>query len=263
MSVDRREISVAINAEKAVSLLVENINDNKPEFVTEKLVVGISEQGYPDDPKQFVGSVTNFLLLKDEGSIDIERVVKELCHQTHGILGIKDAKWNLSGNITIKAIAKEHICNEGLDYKIGVASPVVFHQSMSTCHRLGLGNLTQIDSDEELNEVVSLFKSATDSCNFIWTPLSDEEEEGVFKNVVTKKIIDFLPWKPGAPNGGEDANNVFFELSDKTYSDAKASFKACTVCDVSVDTSFTLAGFCEDTFMGMNPSTIAYSIFHF
>ena len=137
-----------------------------------------------------------------------------------------------------------------------MAAPVVFEQNMQTCGRLGSGKMMQIDSDEEADLVVSLFKNGTAICKYIWTPLYDGEEEGKFKNVMTNENVEFLPWQPGAPNGGKEENHVFFEISDKTYGDISTSFKACTVCEVSVKTSFKLSGFLADTLMGMDQSRL-------
>ena len=62
---------MVINEQNQVTLMAENLNQQKPKFITEKLFVGISDQGYPDDPKQFVGSVANLILLEDDGKYDI------------------------------------------------------------------------------------------------------------------------------------------------------------------------------------------------
>ena len=247
---------MAINEQTPVSLKVQNLKQQKPESIIEKLTIGTSDQGYPDDLKHFVGSVTNFILLEDNGTYDITSIVKNLCLQAkaHGILGHTRLEWSLVGKAVIKSEPKEQICKNNLFYQVGVAAPVIFEQSMRTCGLLGSGKMTQIDSDEEANFVVSLFKNSAAICEFIWTPLYDGEEEGQFKNVMTNENVAFLPWKPGAPNGGKDENHVYFEISDKTYSDISTSFRACTACDVSVETSFKLNGFCSDTLMSMNQS---------
>ena len=125
---------VAINELNPVSLMVENLKQQKPQSITEKLAFGISDQGYPDDPKQFVGSVTNFILLEDNGTYDITSIVQDLCLQAraHGILGHTNLEWNLSGNAVIQNTPGEQICQNNLFYQVGVAAPVVFKKSMHT-----------------------------------------------------------------------------------------------------------------------------------
>ena len=50
------------------------------------------------------------------------------------------------------------------------------------------------------------------SCSWLWTPFSDEEKEGVFLDMNSKKQASFLPWKLNQPNGGREENFVTIDM---------------------------------------------------
>ena len=213
------------------------------------MIVGLSEQGFQDDPQQFTGSVTNIKLFEDDRSNDTELTVKDLCAATEKNLIKQNSEWHFEGQVKIEEIKEKDVCLKSSFYKVGIAAPVNFKSSIDACNNIGSGSMTLIKTRAELNEVVSMFKDSSDDCMSIWTPISDERKEGKFKNWFTNESVSFLPWKAGAPNGGKIENNVFLDMIDNTYEDVGKNFKALTVCDVPTETFFTLAGFCEDTFM--------------
>ena len=111
--------------------------------------------------------------------------------------------------------------------------------------------MSQINSYEQLVEVVSLFHDTIDICVYLWIPLSDEKEEGNFTDIYTSEPANFLPWFPGIPDGGLEKNNVILDTGELQYFDAHKTYFACTMCDVPTNISFTLLGVCKETYVGM------------
>ena len=99
-------------------------------------------------------------------------------------------------------------------------------------------------------EVVSLFEDTIDVCLDVWTPVTDEKEEGTFRGLYTDEPVEFLPWHASMPTGAIGKNHVFFTFDYRTYTSTTKSRKACTICDVPVNASFTLLGFCKETLLG-------------
>ena len=97
------------------------------------------------------------------------------------------------------------------------------------------------------------FKTTTSgSCEKIWTPLTDEEEEGVFVNLENGIEADFLPWLDGQPNSGSLQNSVTIWPGggNNPYIDVSPYDVSCSWCNLKVDLILSLRGVCKDTFMG-------------
>ena len=122
----------------------------------------------------------------------------------------------------------------------------------SLCHKLGGGNITEAKSNNQLGHLMTLFNYMNSSCEYIWTPLFDEEEEGVFISSVTGHVSSYLPWQVNQPNGGSEENCVAVRSSDKSYYDVPCSYKYCVSCDVFKITVFKLMGVCADSYLGRN-----------
>ena len=94
-------------------------------------------------------------------------------------------------------------------------------------------------------------------CRAIWTPFSDEEEEGSYTNLVDKTTPTFFPWARGQPNGAHTENGVsirwnptsspaFFDQNE--FQGKEKSI--CSSCSLADDFSLTLWGACKDTLIG-------------
>ena len=51
------------------------------------------------------------------------------------------------------------------------------------------------------------------SCSWLWTPYSDQEEEGVFLNMNNQEQASLLPWNQNQPNGGREENFAKISLN--------------------------------------------------
>ena len=88
------------------------------------------------------------------------------------------------------------------------------------------------------------------SCDYIWTPHSDEEVEGEFRSIVTGDLATYLPWLENMPDGGETENSAAIQASSGLYDDWLNTYQECVSCEVFKATEFFLIGVCEDTYFG-------------
>ena len=83
-----------------------------------------------------------------------------------------------------------------------------WNEAIKVCDKLGGGNMSEAKSKIDLERIISPFKILNSSCNFVWTPLVDDEIDGEFSSVVTGKPATYLPWNEDQPSGGDEENNV-------------------------------------------------------
>ena len=115
--------------------------------------------------------------------------------------------------------------------------------AIDTCIALGQGKMTFVNDAEELKDFFGKFQDTVlpDLCRAIWTPFSDQEEEGTYRNLIDPTIPTFIPWARGQPNGAHTENQVSIRWKEKSI---------CSACSLSEDFSLTLWGACRDTLIG-------------
>ena len=81
---------------------------------------------------------------------------------------------------------------------------------MATCDKLGHGSMEEALNKEEIKELVRWVgeRQWKAKCLNLWTPLTDQSHEGVFKNLQSENILEDLAWAPGQPNGNTIWNSV-------------------------------------------------------
>ena len=114
-------------------------------------------------------------------------------------------------------------------------------QSIGICNKLGNGSLAELKSLTDMELTLSLFKNMRSLCQNIWTPLTDEEVEGHFKNAITGDLVAFLPWWDNNPNGLHDENYVLLSMTEKAYFDVvqRTKWPSCAVCDINIKTQLS------------------------
>ena len=250
VNVQSGNLSVSLNGEKPVVNSIKEIGLQKPNFITDKLVLGLSNQGRPGDPRQFVGSVANVKLFEDDRKQNIQDMSKNLCVQWGGIIET-NSKWHKHGVVKENNAEIWEVCYEKQTYRVVIPTPMDLIQGLEICRKLGSGNMTELKNIEDLEYTLTLFENQNSACDYIWTPLTDEEEEGKFKNIETGYLASYLPWNSGNPDGFTKQNNVVLELVSKEYKDLSGTWtNTCNACDLPINTTFSLLGICKDTFLG-------------
>ena len=162
------------------------------------------------------------------------------------------SSWNLQGNIVAKDEDGWKVCNKNETYRVAIGAPMGWNQGIDLCKNLGSSTITELKDPLDMNYTLELFEKTYTSCTYIWTPLTDEENEGRYINAITGKPASFLPWKASEPNGFKDENIVLLSRSGSPgYTDnVVTKGPSCTVCDINRKTMFNLLGRCKETYFG-------------
>ena len=169
----------------------------------------------------------------------------------HAELINPDTSWRITENINVENIEPWKICDKNMTYKIAIPAPLEWKDAMQLCNNLGSGNMTELMNLEDLEHTLDLFRNINSPCKNIWTPLTDEENEGKYKSSITGRLHQFLPWEVSEPNGFKDENHVLLKVFTKGYFDNVKTKKAtCAACDLLKTTIFTLRGVCKDSYFG-------------
>ena len=90
------------------------------------------------------------------------------------------------------------------------------------------------------------------TCEYVWTPIGDEEREGQYKSYLTGQLVSFLPWLQNTPDGSDEENHVAIQISSKLYNDKHKSYRKeeCVACQLFKTTEFALIGVCKETYFG-------------
>ena len=272
-------LSISINGKMLKSnVTVKSLKQNKPEYLNNKLVIGKSTRVMKtDDDKdeQFSGSVTNFKVFGEQ-NLSLKQLSENACEQEGDLLAWSDSSWKQTGQgIIEKDKDTSKLCDNKGTYTLPLPLRLSQQQAANTCDKLGHGRMRTTSSMEQLQELVELFQTELPGvCRNIWTPYSDQAEEGVFLSIEDNSKPTFLPWAPDQPNGAESENGIDIRL-DKSgevyYYDRHISPNLdqfiCSVCSLDASFSIQLRGVCEFTFMGefinVNKSLTMKNLFHF
>ena len=127
---------------------------------------------------------------------------------------------------------------------------MTWKEAKHTCSTLGGGNISEIQDQEELKKTLAWVKRTERACKGLWLPITDEAEEGVYRNIYRGDVEQFLPWYEGQPNGGTTESYVSLVLDRSSFNDDSENYETCVSCTLDVDTVFKLRGLCKDSFLG-------------
>ena len=82
-------------------------------------------------------------------------------------------------------------------------------------------------------------------CLTLWTPLTDQGQEGVFKSLVSGNIHSDLAWGPGQPNGDTTENSVRMMTESELLEDVDSTKSDCFVCRLKKSFAAQLRGGCK------------------
>ena len=242
--------SISINGDPPIHTIANELTEEVPKQLKDKIMIGLNDRG-DDDKRQFIGSVTNIILLEDDGSTDISKKSGNLCFQQFSLI-TSTSTWELHGNMVEEEEEGWKVCNKNETYRVAIGAPMGWNQGLDLCKNLGSSIMTELKNPVDMNFTLGLFEKIDTTCKYIWTPLTDEEEEGRYVNTITGKPSTFLPWKPSEPNGFKDENIVLLSRRGSPgYTDNVVTKKpSCTVCDINRKTTFNLLGGCKETYFG-------------
>ena len=111
--------------------------------------------------------------------------------------------------------------------------------------------MVELKNIEVMEYTLTLFENQNHSCEYFWTPLTDEKVEGQYKNINTGASASYLPWANRFPVEFNKQSNVILKLESKDYLNIIGKRKnTCTACDIPTTATFSLIGVCKDTYLG-------------
>ena len=205
--------------------------------------------------QQFYGSVTNINIYHGGDDDQLPAMSRNPCELPSGgdFLAWDNMAWNLTGkDIKEYDESQETICYEKSTYNVPLPIKMTWPETKQSCNNLGNGLITSSLTEEELITFTTWFTKVHGPCLDIWTPFTDESEEGIFIDTNTGKTIDYLPWMSGQPNGGTLQNIVVLKATAEgpQYHDLNPGSYFCGSCTLDKTTIFSLWGRCQNTYLG-------------
>ena len=232
---------------------------NKPRDLKSKLVIGAwintwGNQGH--QYHQFHGAVSNVRLFSSAYSIDLERFSLSPCSSGPGdYLTWEKMTWGLTGNGVREGESRWSVCHEHEtdDTVLAIPIPIIQNRALEVCNILGRGKLPTASNQSRLLTYIDWYNRTTAaSCSSIWTPYSDEKEEGEFVNLEDNSKATYLPWLKGQPNGDRLQNSIAINpyMRLTPYVDLNSQTKSCSWCTVKLSLVLHLRGACLESCLG-------------
>ena len=117
--------------------------------------------------------------------------------------------------------------------------------------RLGHSDMVGVGGKEEVAELTAWMtrRVGEGTCDTVWTPFSDRDLEGSFRDLSTGKIVDGLAWASGQPNGGGTQNSVRIITDTRLLEDIESKQADCFACLLQRSFSVQLRGGCKDSIL--------------
>ena len=207
---------------------------------------------------QFHGQVANYDVLFDN-DVALDELSNGINCQPKLKSNVSPLKlnWTLAGkNIIRKETNQENICSKSdfdaltLPFEVDLLS-----LAKHACNVLGNGTIYAFDKPDNLTnfDFEYVFGLNFRKFSYFWTPYSDQDEEGVFRNFYTHEIEDSLHWANDNPNGGSQENFASLETSRLAFIDTTSGGGGWNgfglTCSVPKST-ITLRGGCENSYLG-------------
>ena len=239
-------LSVSINGGETVQTAIQNLGTNKPDRVNIEAGLNMEDE-YGTITSQFIGSVSNINIFKPNPSYNYGNVTSFHC-LNGDFMDWSNLKLQQKGpNLTITEY--EIACNPKDKYDILLPTTASWNEADHYCNILG--HMTKVANEAELNNTAVLVEESLLQCAAIWVPISDEGEEGVFRNTYNGHPVKYLPWAQGQPNGGLDENFVgIFINKNYSFYDISNTKEICVSCTLKVTKTINLRGLCKGTKLG-------------
>ena len=243
LNLSKNEIEVAVNGVPMGKVLDKNMND-----IPNKLNI---KAGIGEDSQQFHGSVGNIQLYKEGNVTDISSLPCKPGLST--ILPWNPNSWEIVGSDwSLTEEFEEIFCVPSDHYNLAIPLRITIKESMEICqHKLNNGIIPFQQDPELFFKYVAWHKNtAGGRCPNIWTPLSDQNSEGVFLNMNNNVEEEFQPWEEAEPNGGKDENFAMISVTRGVLHDVAHNKLSCSACRISSSLLLQLDGLCEDSIIG-------------
>ena len=250
LDITKSEIEVGVNGELLGSVLDKNLT-NIPNKLDMKIGVGY-DNIHHQDSVQFQGSVGNVRILKEGNVTDISTVPCNLRQST--ILPWNRSSWKVVGSDwSLIEESDDIFCVSSEHYNLAIPAMITIMESMDICRAMLNKSVIPFQQDPEafLRYVAWHKKTSGGRCPRIWTPLSDQTQEGLFLNMNNNATVEPQAWDRGEPNGGEEENFVMIDVSGAALNDVAQTRLSCSSCRLTSSLLLTLDGLCKDSMIGV------------
>ena len=243
IDVKRKEIEFAVDG-----MLMRRVVDQNITNVPNKLRMNI---GVDHENRQFRGSDANIQVFNNG---NITKISAAPCTDGPGtLLSWNPQHWKVTGlRWIMKEEYKEIICTPNERYNLAVPSEITFQESVNLCkQQLSNSVIPYPENNSALLKYVTWHNNTTGgTCPCMWTPLSDENSEGVFFNVNINSTVQYQNWGKREPNGGKKENHVIIKARTTALNDVDKNRLFCSACSISSSLVLRLDGVCQDSFIG-------------
>ena len=214
-----------------------------------RLAVGKWNYTFERKEEQFVWSVTNLQIFKGSNSLDLAMLTKDLCSIQGNFLAWETMKWKVEGDMDEVEESADNVCSQPVTYRLLLSQTKDQEEAVATCDKLGHGTMVEAASREEIKEVASWVKAnqGEAQCQTVWTPFTDQSQEGVFKSLVTGNVRDDLAWGSGQPNGDTTQSSVRIMTESQFLEDIESYESDCFICHLRKSFAAQLRGGCKAT----------------
>ena len=251
IDLEENKITASVDGKLVGSVHEQNIT-NIPTYLKINLGKWLSTD-YEED--QFQGSVTNVQAFTVATDHNITALTSQPCGVTGDILAWQVQDWRVEGTrwLLVEEL-EESVCDQGDNYTVAIPVQMGIHEAMDIC-KMKLKNSTMPYQEDivSLQAYTTWYFNITDGlCRAVWTPFSDEVDEGLFVNMFDNTKAAFLPWAASCPNGGTTDNFVRIASSSRLYRDTQTDGYGicCSSCLLDRSLLLRLDGLCEDSYIG-------------
>ena len=173
-------ISISINQDAPLKFVVEELVNQKPVNLKGKLFIGLSNI---NGPKQFNGELANTNIFSDTKNID--EIMNNICMHVGDVVNTDVLEWKNFGEVKERYEEDRKICNEKQTYTVAIPAKINWDNAKEICPKLGGGNITEPRNKFDIEDTIALFTDMNSTCDYVWTPIVDEEVEGEYKSIIT------------------------------------------------------------------------------
>ena len=131
---------------------------------------------------------------KSDPTTEVEELSSSLCDSEGdlegSILTWEEMEWRLSGDsVFLVEVEREEVCSQSGHHLILLPALLSYQEARSACAKLGEAALGGPRDPASLSDLTSWYGRSLLSCSSVWTPYSDQQQEGVFINENTGDIM--------------------------------------------------------------------------
>ena len=252
VNIQANKITCAMNGNLFGVVIGNNITNSPTNL---HMIIGKGRNFYPFE-NQFQGSVTNIKVYASSTDHSITALSSDPCTAEGDLLAWRAEDWRVDGEQWLLVEeTKDSVCDQGNMYVLAIPVEMGVDEAMDICGRkLNNSSMPYHEDLASLRDYTAWYYQITEGkCQSIWTPFSDENQEGVFRNSFVADMIEakFLPWENAQPNGGVDENFVRILYPNGLYLDTSAAMPGvCSSCLLARSLLLRLDGLCEESYIG-------------